>query len=128
MKCVAAHSNDIRLDIYDVHRIPTVPASKPLSLSVYKSSTTIFAWPQLLPASQMDRVPVLYAELCCAGLLSRNDEHPEQSEVEFVRQPHLSCSSLPRCAQATASPVAAQYVMCILCALRFHYWQLHTGT
>lgn len=74
----------------------TVPVSSQLSsssLSVYKSSTAIFAWPHLLPASQMDRGPVLYADIGCAESISPSDIYPEQCKVgtvktQFVRADH----------------------------------------
>ena len=123
MKFLATHSTDIQLHTYDAHpsRTPTIATSHPLYLSVYKSSTTLFAWPQLLPATKMDRGPVIYAEFSCAGLMSRSDEHSEPCKIELVRMPNSSYLSFWRCAQAPTSPVAAQYVIRTLPAFAFHY-------
>jgi hypothetical protein len=83
MKFLATHSTGIHPS-----RTPTIPTSHPLYLSVYESSTTLFAWPQLLPATKMDRGPVIYAEFSCADLISRSDKHSEQCKIELVRMPN----------------------------------------
>lgn len=96
-KCRAA-SHDIRLDIYDANRMLTVPVSSQLSsssLSVYKSSTAIFAWPHLLPASQMDRGPVLYADIGCAESISPSDIYPEQSPTSVTARQENSLNMGP---------------------------------
>jgi hypothetical protein len=75
---ISTHSDGIRRDIYDADPIPTVSASSHNhSLSIYKSSSAIFAWPQLLPASQMEHGPVLYADF-------RRDGFSEQCKFELV--------------------------------------------